>query len=99
MQEIKASGQIKKNKQTTQPFHMLFQTMAITYLETTANTEITFKVSAVSLAQASTNIQPAQCLGKLLTLGWYPKTHPNSAEPTGWTDYRGKTCHSKRALP
>lgn len=82
MQKIKASGQIKKKKKS-QPFHMLLQTMVITYLQTTANTEITFKVSAVSLAQASTNIQPAQCLGKLPTLGWYPKAHPNSAEPTG----------------
>lgn len=39
---------------------MLLQTMAIKYLQTLANTEITFKVSAVSLARASTNIQPVQ---------------------------------------
>ena len=78
---------------------MLLQTTAITYLQTTANTEITVKVSAVSLAQASTNIQPMQCLEKLPTLGWYRKAHPNSAEPTDSTDYGGKTFHSKCALP
>lgn len=46
--------------------------MAFTYPQTTASTGIIFKTSAVSLAQASTNIPPLQCLGKPLTLGWWP---------------------------
>lgn len=57
--------------------------MAITYLQTTANTEITFKVPAVPLTQASTNIQAVQGLEKLLTPGCSPKAHPTSAEPMG----------------
>lgn len=46
--------------------------MAFTYLQITASTGITFKISAVSLAQDSTSIPPLQCLGKPLTLGWWP---------------------------
>lgn len=51
---------------------MLLQTTVITHLQTRANTEIIFKVSAASLAQASTNIQPMQCLGKLPLLHGIP---------------------------
>ena len=63
---------------------MLLQSTAITYLQTTTSTEIAFKVSAVSLTQASTNIQPMQCLGKLQTRGWYGKAQPNLQSP--WTE-------------
>lgn len=54
---------------------------------------------AASLAEGSTNVQATQCLGKPLTLGWYRKAHPNSAELTDWMDYGGKTCRGKCALP
>lgn len=56
--------------------------MAFTYLQTTASTGIIFKISAVSLAQAPTNIPPLHCLGKPLTLGRWPMA--TGTESTGW---------------
>lgn len=58
------------NKKKIPAFHRVLQTMA--YLQTTASTGIIFKISAVSLAQASTNIPALQCLGKPQTLGRWP---------------------------
>lgn len=58
------------NEKKIPAFHRVLQTMA--YLQTTASTGIIFKISAVSLAQASTNIPALQCLGKPQTLGRWP---------------------------
>lgn len=58
------------NKKKLPAFHRVLQTMAFTYLQTTASTGIIFKIPAVSLC--CTNFPPLQCLGKPRTLGWWP---------------------------